>query len=608
MYSGPGNTDFDKIAELKAGDIVYPLGLYRDFAKVETKNNLKGFVWIESLNPVPTYVDGLTENEVPWKLLYDPSCSPGLYNKEDDSVTFVNTSDEYYDTESHGIVLSSPLLISIESAEATGAMYGSIKLLGVPEHADVWWEGITRLDIGYGDGRYYLGIRDGSSESYTASIDLPLRTSQMIKIFFDQPNGTSFSVLDGDNQVVEQVDLTQIPGLNLPDGLFPERKVYIGTSVLPKSSFKITALRIGVSASGQWMATENHYLDRPGLVELANPHHVTIGTEFVWWYTMDPRYCQIMSRDFNVATLSEFSSAEYWLGPGRYDFGEIDRAVDLANQHGWRVRASHLVWGATESSVIPGWLMNGNFSRDEYIEILEEHVKTMAGRYKGRVQEWSVANEATSLLFYSDRNSNSHGDLDFWNRTIGPDYIEMAFRWARETDPNGVLIFNDFNNESPRDGDTSQIIDNMYHTVKTLKQKGVSIDAVGMQMHLLLNWSIPIAPSKDDVMSTMKRFAELGVRIYITEFDMDLTTQTGTQAEKWDYQAQVYRDMFEACLESGVCDSFATWGISDSTSWITCEFPGCINKPDADPSMFDKEFEPKPAYFAIRDVLLKRKR
>ncbi len=219
----------------------------------------------------------------------------------------------------------------------------------------------------------------------------------------------------------------------------------------------------------------------------------------------------------------------------------------------------------------------------------------MVGRYRGKVQEWSIANETSSRSFWKG--------ADFWLDKIGPDYVEMAFRWAREADPNGVLIFNDNNNESPRDGDTQRIIQKMYDTVKALKAKGVPIDIVGMQMHLLLKYSSPIPPQEADVVQTMKKFASLGVRIYITEFDVDLTNKGGTQAERWAYQAQLYRDMLRACLESGVCDSFTTWGVSDSTSWITCSSPGCVNEPNAEPLMFDKNFQPKPAYFAVRDTL-----
>ena len=147
------------------------------------------------------------------------------------------------------------------------------------------------------------------------------------------------------------------------------------------------------------------------------------------------------------------------------------------------------------------------------------------------------------------------------------------------------------------------ITNEMYATVKELKAKGVPIDVVGMQMHVLLPWASKVPPNKEDVIQTMRLFADLGVAIYITEFDVDLHGQSGSQAELWDYEARLYREMLEACLESGVCKSFTTWGVSDSTSWITCPWEGCVKFLDADPLMFDQEFRPKPAYYAVRDTL-----
>jgi endo-1,4-beta-xylanase len=221
----------------------------------------------------------------------------------------------------------------------------------------------------------------------------------------------------------------------------------------------------------------------------------------------------------------------------------------------------------------------------------------MVGRYKGRVHEWSVANEYPSRTFWEG---------DFWAEQIGPEYVEMAFRWAREADPDAVLILNDADNESPRDAKTTRNLEKMYETVVDLKGKGVPVDVVGLQMHLLWKWHSPLAPTKEEVLATMNRYADLGVRIQITEFDVSLTRLPGTRDAKWAYQAQLYRDMLEACLETGVCDSLTTWGVSDSTSWITCLDAWCQTKePDADPLMFDKEFRPKPAYWAVREVLSK---
>jgi endo-1,4-beta-xylanase len=246
--------------------------------------------------------------------------------------------------------------------------------------------------------------------------------------------------------------------------------------------------------------------------------------------------------------------------------------------------------------MIPDWLIKGHFTRDDYNQILTEQIKTLISRYKGKVTEWSIANEAISRSQYPGS--------DFWMDKIGPDYIEIAFRAAREADPNAILIFNDNDNESPRDANTRFVVVKMVDTVKTLKARGAPVDVVGMQMHLLLKYSSPIPPKKADVIETMKKFGALGVKVYITEFDVDVSKVSGTQEQKWAYEADLYRDMFKACLEYGVCTNFSTWGISDSNSWITCLDSWCsLRIPSADPLMFDRNFNPKPSYFAIRDVL-----
>ena len=593
LYSGPGNVDFDVIKNLKTNDQVIPLGTYVDFIKVEAKvdrNNVIGFIYKNALEAIPSNVAELDSESVPWKPLFDPSCSLGFYNLTTNEVTFTNQGDGYYDTETRAIKLDSPLRIKVDSLSVKGASFGSIKILGIPETQDLWWKGITRLDIANNHGYYRLGVRDGTSDNYRFSMNIPIQISQPIEIIFEQTEGKSLRVINKDGIEIH-FDLTQY----LPNGLFPQKNAYFGTSTSPHSSLVLKGFNVEVLSNGKW-------IDQPeidvGLVEIAKKQNLTIGTEFSLWNFIDVRYCKTMKKDFNVAVLGDFSWKGTWLGPGKYDFSSLDRAIEYSNQQGWRVRASHLVWGATEASsnAIPDWLRKSKFSRQEYIQILEDHIKTFVNRYKGKVTEWSIANEAVSRSLWQG--------TDFWMGKIGPEYIEIAFRTAREADPNAVLIFNDFNNESPRDASTRFIINKMYSTVKTLKEKGVPIDVVGMQMHLLLKYSSPISPKKADVIATMKKFGALGVKIYITEFDVDVSKVPGTIEQKYAYQAKLYQDMLQACLESGVCTSFTTWGISDSTSWITCTSTGCVNIPNADPLMFDREFKPKPAYFAVRDVLL----
>ena len=494
------------------------------------------------------------------------------------------------------IPLVAPLKIEMTGMQVSGGTSATIKVLGIPEPTTGdWWQGITRMDVGYNQGHYSIGIRDGRTASTALSINLPLTTDQGIQIVFDQPEGKSIHILDGAGNEVQTVNLTTRPELNLPDGLFPNGVVYIGTALPPQTSLTVKGLRIGVAPSGAWSETQDGYYTQPGLAELAAQRNLTIGTEFLNYRTADQRYCRIMNRDFNMAVLSEFSSPDLWLGPGQYDFNALDSAVDYASQHGWRIRASHLLWGAPES--LPAWLKNSNYSQDEYIQIMEQYIRDIVGRYKDRVQEWSIANEATIRSWTPG--------MDFWNDKIGPEYIALAFHTARQADPNGVLIFNDVNNQSSQDPGASGVVNKMYGTVERLKSQGVPIDVVGMQMHLLLPFETSVPPEKADVIATMQKFAALDVRIYITEFDVYTVRLPGTQAEQLAIGTEIYLDMMEACLESGVCDSFSTWGISDSTSWITCIDAWCpFGDPNAAPLMFDKEFNPKPAYFAVRDALL----
>ncbi len=585
LYSGPGNADFDTAASLKAGATVTPLATYGDFVQVKATidgQETTGYIWKSALSLPPSGLPQLTADQVPLALLYQPQCSPGSYDSAQDAVTYSNTSNNYQDNESSSIPLVAPLKIELAGMQVSGGDGAAIKVLGIPEQTTGdWWQGITRMDLGYSQGHYSIAIRDGRTAAYALIIYLPLKTDQAIQIVFDQPEGKSLHILDGAGNEVQTVDLTARPELSLPGGLFPKGVVYIGTTLPPQTSLTVKGMRIGQAPAGAWSQAQNGYYTQPGLPELAAQRNLTIGTEFLIDRTSEPRYCQIMKRDFNLADLSDFSSPGIWLGQGQYDFSALDRAVDYASQRGWRIRASHLLWG--DPDYLPAWLKNSNFSQDEYIQIMEQYIRDIIARYKGRVQEWSIANEATIRSWTPG--------MDFWNDKIGPKYIALAFQTARQADPNGVLILNDVNNQSSQDPASSGLVNKMYTTVKQLKSQGVPIDVVGMQMHLLQPFETSVPPQKADVIATMQKFAALGVRIDITEFDVYMARLPGTPAEKLNIETKIYQDMLEACLESGVCDSFSTWGISQKD-------------PKAASLMFDGNFDPKPAYFAVRDALL----
>jgi endo-1,4-beta-xylanase len=608
LFSGPGNLAYDTLAELPAGASLDPVGVYGDFLKVTVSvegMELTGYVWSEALQMPPVGLPTLQSQDVPWEPLFLPQCVPGSYDPHTDTWTLRTAEGEpYFSLASAVWHLEMPVRVRVGKLEMPAVGAGSIAVLGSPvggKSRTVWWEGVTALGIESSGGKYVLQVRDGTSEQLSASIPIGYPATEPIQVLFDQPEGKSFSVLNDDGVRLVRVDLTALPGVNLPGGLFPKREFYLSVAVTGASSLVITGLAVEAEPKGVWIEQEGI---GPGLVALARERSLLTGTEFSLNRMIDRRYCQAMHRDFGVAIISDFNSTSpaFWLGPGEYDFGRVDRIVDFAKERGWRVVASHLVWG--EPGTIPDWLKKVDYTREDYIRMLEEYVRAVVKHYRGRIQVWSIANEAPERIYFMTRYPTSTTN-DFWYEKIGPEYIEMAFRWAREEDPGGLLIFNSGQNHPPLTGDRSAIVDQMYTTVKDLLAKGVPIDAIGMQFHLFLPFDTQIAPTKEAIVEIMQRFGVLGVRVYITEMEVDLGSTPGTQSERYEFQARVYRDVLDACLESGVCDGFYVWGVTDSLSWVICpfEYPFCLNEPNGDPLLFDRDLNPKPSYFAVRDAL-----
>lgn len=290
----------------------------------------------------------------------------------------------------------------------------------------------------------------------------------------------------------------------------------------------------------------------------------------------DPAYARLLAREFNVVTPEnalKFSVVQP--ERGRFDFSQADALVAFAEAHGMQVHGHVLVWHGQ----LPEWLARGSFTRDELGAILRAHIQTLVGRYRGRIAWWDVAAEAV--------DEAGRPRETFWSRGLGPDYLERAFRWAHEADPNARLLYNDYGGEGA--GAKS---DGIYDLVAALRWKGAPIHGVGLQMHV----SLTEAPRSGDVRINMQRLAALGLETHITEMDVMLAMP----AAPADLQAQaaLYREMLSACLSVAQCRSFSTWGVSDRYSWIPEFFPG-----RGAALLFDTDLQPKPAYRGIRKVL-----
>lgn len=287
----------------------------------------------------------------------------------------------------------------------------------------------------------------------------------------------------------------------------------------------------------------------------------------------EPRYRRTLAREYDSVT-PENAMKWSFIHPGRrrYDFGAADRLVAFARHHRMTVRGHTLAWYRD----VPDWVTKGTWTRPQLERILRDHIQTVVKRYRGRVAQWDVVNEAL------DRDGKLRDSV--WTRVIGPDYIALAFKFAHEADPDAKLFYNDFDLEFPGPKARATV-----ELVRDLRARGVPIDGVGIQAHEL---TVRKA-SRAELAAALQSYTDLGLDVAITELDVGVFLPA-TRA-KLAEQADVYRNVLDACLDVPRCRSFTTWGFTDRHSWV----PGTVDG-FGDALPFDRHYRPKPAADALR--------
>jgi endo-1,4-beta-xylanase len=254
---------------------------------------------------------------------------------------------------------------------------------------------------------------------------------------------------------------------------------------------------------------------------------------------------------------------------GELDWSAADAFVAFAKAHGQKIRGHTLVWRGQ----LPRWLITGSFSPDEVKALMLAHVATEVLRYKGSIYAWDVVNEPLA-------------DDGGWRPSIfydamGPEYISLALKAAREADASAKLYINEYGAESA--GPKQEAL---YRLVASLKKQGVPLDGVGFQSHFVAG----AAPN--DLMETLRRFASLGLDVAVTE--LDLRIRSPATAEDYQIQARNYARVISACRMTERCVGVTTWGLSDERSWVSGYFSGY-----GDALPFDENYRAKPAVAAI---------
>lgn len=312
---------------------------------------------------------------------------------------------------------------------------------------------------------------------------------------------------------------------------------------------------------------------------------------------MDTAAARVITENFNAVVAENCMKGEV-IHPfeNQYDFTQSDQFMNFAERNHLTVTGHTLVWHSQQ----PDWMFvdkeGKTVSRDTLIARMHRHIATVVGRYKGKILGWDVVNEVL----------NDDGTLrqSQWLKIIGPEFIELAFRFAHEADPNAELYINDYSLSNPakRDG--------MCRVVRDLKAKGCRVDAIGMQSHLGLDF-----PSFTDYEESINAFAACGVKVMVTELDVDVLPRpkhfSGADVnQNFKFASQLnpymaglpkkvnkqfeqrYLDLFEIYKRhSDVIERVTLWGVTDGYSWLN-NFPvrGRTNYP----LLFSRDYKAKP--------------
>ena len=313
----------------------------------------------------------------------------------------------------------------------------------------------------------------------------------------------------------------------------------------------------------------------------------------------DVRALPIIKSQFNtISPENQLKWQSIHPQPDKYDFDGADRYVAFGEKYGMFVIGHTLVW----HNQTPAWVFEdgkGNLvDRDTLMGRMRDHIRTVVGRYKGRIKGWDVVNEAV----------NADGTLrqSKWLKIIGEDYIAKAFQFAHEADPQAELYYNDYSleNEPKRNG--------AVQLIKKLKAQGVPITGVGLQGHNSLTW-----PSIQQQDATITAFAKLDVKVNITELDINVlpfvSEEEGPSIKLTDElqpklnpyasglpetvneeQAIRFLELFGVYLRHrDVIDRITFWGVTDADSWLN-NFPvrGRTNYP----LLFDRKGNAKLSF------------
>jgi endo-1,4-beta-xylanase len=356
-----------------------------------------------------------------------------------------------------------------------------------------------------------------------------------------------------------------------------------------------TALAAGTLAPAATAAPPEHAKGHQDTLRRQAPRDLEIGSavwgqrDLVGYDRKNPtEHQRVLAREFSSITPE--NDMKWQLvhpEPGVYDFTGADAIMEFARANGQEVRGHTLLWHSQN----PQWVLDASqdWTCEQARVVLEDHVRTVVGRYAGEIYEWDVANEVIQDE-WDTGGIRLRTEANPFLRACADDPVGLigdTFRWAHEADPEARLFLNDYNAEG-----VNAKTDAYYELAQELLADGVPLHGFGAQGHLSLMYGFDTS-----IQANFERFGALGLDVAVTEADVRVPIDPavgGPTPEQVALHAERHDAMLEACLAVPSCTSFTVWGFPDSKSWVPSVFPG-----EDWATIFNDDYSAKPAYDAM---------
>jgi len=462
-----------------------------------------------------------------------------------------------------------------------------------------------------------VDVYDGTSDKSVAHLKID-HFNGTVYVYSVDTQGKHLVFNNANGDILLDVDFSKLPGAQLQDGLFPDKVAYIGLISSPYASMTIQTPLVSELPDGMYhpiQKTLRQLADARGLTfsasslnysQLSNPSYYQsltgMANQYVIAGDLDPQvvFAKLTPKDWEDI-LSNWDKVSNEIDHGNipsdysYDWHQADDVVYFAQQNQMSIRAQHLIWGPD----LPDIFYKGVFSTPELEKLLEFMVKVRVLKYKGVIQEWDGADEACARSLYPG------GKDGFWYTHFPIDIVDKVFIWTHEADPAAKLVFMEDLNFGSREWPTYTRLSQCYlGQLKKFKNNKIPVDYAGLEMN---SWIFD-PPSEKIMIDFMNQVKGLGYQFASAEANAVLSPDKypawpgrpktiSKVDDPLTAQSQIYHDLLETYLTVG-SRAFGISGVDDGNEWYAW-----AGDPEAHSMIFDANFTPKPAYFALQDLL-----